>query len=473
MSKENNDALEQGKENAQVIENDEDLKDQELKSEKSDIEESKDTESKDEISKQTESTKDGESDTEKPSGSPKFLIAEIVIAVVAIGFIIFALVINNKGNNSVSGNNASGNNASDNMANTLPGSGAAEIDNSILYEDIPAIPNIAKFNEMTEEEAKAAVADNTMLQFTTSDGATLYIGNYTNQEYFLGETAVSENDIDEFIAEEILSNFAEMTETDHTTVSQNDVVSANFVGKLDGVAFDGGSAENVEITIGAGGYIPGFEDGFIGMSVGETKDVPITFPEDYGNTELAGKDVVFTFTVNEILGTMTYPEELTDEIVQQYFYDGSCTTVAECRDLAKEFIMTNNVWAFITENYYITSVSEDAVYQYYNAAMESQEQSAAQYGMSVADLLPLMGQTVEDLKQSTIMSASYTAIIYSICDAIASENGITVTDEDIAAFAADYGYPDVATLLATIDEKTVRDYLLQENVLDYLLTLMP
>lgn len=108
MSKENNDALEQGKENAQVIENDEDLKDQELKSEKSDIEESKDTESKDEISKQTESTKDGESDTEKPSGSPKFLIAEIVIAVVAIGFIIFALVINNKGNNSVSGNNASG-----------------------------------------------------------------------------------------------------------------------------------------------------------------------------------------------------------------------------------------------------------------------------------------------------------------------------------------------------------------------------
>lgn len=501
MSKENNDALEQEKENAQVIENDEALKDQEstdqeLEGQKSEEElkdaeseeepkdaesgdngsetmEEKDTESKDENAKQTESAKDGESDTEKPAGAPKLLIAEIIIAVVAIGFIIYALVISNRGNDSVSDNNAaSGNSTSNNAAGTLPGSDTAGIDNSILYEDIPAVPDIAELNQMTEEEAKAAVADNTMLQFTTSDGATLYLGNYNNQEYFLAETSVSENDIDEFITESILPDFGEMTETDHTTVSQNDVVSANFVGKLDGVAFDGGSAENVEITVGAGGYIPGFEDGFIGMSVGETKDVPVTFPEDYGNAELAGKDVVFTFTVNEILGTMTYPEELTDEIVQQIFYDGSCTTVAECRDLIKEIMTENNVWTFITENYYITSVPEETVYQYYNAEMASQEQQAAQYGMSVADLLPLMGQTVEDLKQSTIMNASYTAVLCTVCDTIASENGIAVTDEDIAAFAVEYGYPDVETLLSMIDEKTVRDYLLQENVLEYLMTLV-
>lgn len=488
MNKENNDALEQEKENAQVIENDADLKNQESKNEKSDNEESKSAESedkdsktqevkedisKDENSNHTELQKDGESDTEKPAGSPKFLIAEIIIAVVAIGFIIFALVISNKGKDSVSSNNAaSGNSASNNMANTLPGSGTTEIDNSILYEDIPAIPDITEFNQITEEEAQAAVADNTMLMFATADGASLYIGNYTNQEYFLEEVSVSENEIDDFISENILPDFGEFTETDHTVVSEYDVVSANFVGKLDGIAFDNGSAENVEITVGAGGYIPGFEDGFIGMSVGETKDVPVTFPEDYGNAELAGKDVVFTFTVNEILGTMVYPEELTDAIVQEIFYDGSCTTVAECRDMIREIMTENNVWNFVTENYYITSIPEETVHQYYNAEMAAQEQNAAQYGMSVADLLPLIGQTVEDLKQNALMNAGYTAILYSICDTIATENGISVSDEDIAAFAEESGY-SVETLLSMLDEKTVRDYLLQEKVLEYLLTLVP
>lgn len=466
MNKENNDALEQEKEDAQVIENDDEPKDNAVSS---DTDESKDNA----LSSDTDDTKDNTAspDDEKPSNSPKLLIAEIIIAVAAIGFIIFALASNNNGQDSVSGNlSTSGNIAS---GNTTPDAGADVIGNSILYEDIPALPDMAELNHMTEEEAQAAVADNTMLMFTTADGASLYIGNYTNQEYFQEETSVTETDIDDFISKNILPDFGEFSETDHAVIEEGDVISANFVGKLDGVAFDGGSAENVKITVGAGGYIPGFEDGFIGMAVGETKDVPLTFPESYGNAELAGKDVVFTFTVNEIIGSMTYPEELTDEMVQEIFYDGSYTTVAECRDFIKEIMTENNVWAFVTENYYITSIPEDTVYEYYNAEMASAEQQAAQYQMSVEDLLPLMGETVEGFKQSTLTNACYTAILYSICDIIASENGLAVTDEDIGAFAAEYGYTDAATLLSMIDEKTVRDYLIQSKVLDHLISLLP
>lgn len=443
MSKENNDALKQEKEDAQVIENDDETTDN-----------------------------DASTDEETPSGSPKILIAEIIIAVAAIGFIIFALIINNKGQDSVSGNNT----ASDNIVasgNTVPNTEDTTFDNSILYENIPAIPDMAELNHITEEEAKAAVEDNTMLEFTTADGASLYVRNYTNQEYFISETSVSETDIDNFISENILSKFGETTEADHTVVSKNDVISANYVGKLDGVAFDGGTANNVQITVGAGGYIPGFEDGFIGMEAGETKDVPITFPENYGNAELAGKDVVFTFTVNEILGTMVYPEELTDEIVQTIFYDGSYTTVAECRDLVKELMIENNVWNFITENYYITSVPEDSIYRYYNEEMASQEQMAAQYGMSVEDLLSYYGMTIDDLKQDTMANACYTAILSSICDTLATENGISVTDEDITAFAVEYGYSDAAALLSVIDEETVKAYLIQDKISDYLVSLLP
>lgn len=445
MSKENDDALEQEKENAQVIETDDESKDN-----------------------------TASPDTEKTSGSPKLLIAEIVIAVAAIGFIIFALVTNNRGQDSVSGNTApSGNIVSDVYDNTVPDAGTTTIDNSILYEDIPAIPDMAEFNLMTEEEAKSAVADETMLLFTTADGASLYIGNYTNSDYFIEENTVSETEIDDFITENILHDFGEFTETDHTVVGEGDVISANFVGKLNGVAFDRGSAENVEIIVGAGGYVPGFEEGFIGMAAGESKDVPVTFPEGYGNAELAGQDVVFTLTVNEIMGTMIYPEELTDEMVQEIFYDGSYTTVAECRDLIRELMIEDKVWTFVTENYYITSIPEETVYQYYNAEMDSQAQAAAQYMMSVEDMLPLMGQTVDDLKQSTITNACYTAILNSICDTIATENGITISDEDIAAFATEYGYPDVDTLLSMIDENTIKEYLIQEKVLEYLVSLLP
>lgn len=469
MSKENNDALEQEKEDAQVIENDDETTD-------NDTSASADDSTDNDTSASADKTTDNDvsADEEKPSGSSKILIAEIIIAVAAIGFIIFALISNNKGQDSVSGNTAlSGNTSTDDYGNPVPDTGVATFDNSTLYENIPAIPDMAELNYMTEDEAKAAVEDNTMLVFTIADGASLYVGNYTNQEYFISETSVSEKDIDDFISESILPDFGEFTETDHTVVSQNDVISANFAGKLDGVAFDGGTAENVEITVGAGGYIPGFEDGFIGMAVGETKDVPVTFPEDYGNSELAGKDVVFTFTVNEILGTIVYPEELTDEMVQMIFYDGSYTTVAECRDLIKELMIENNVWNFVTENYYITSIPEDTIYHYYNQEMASQEQLAAQYGMSVEDLLPYYGMTIDDLKQDTMANACYTVILSSICDTLATENGISVSDEDIAAFAIEYGYSDTAALLSMIDEETVKDYLIQEKISDYLISLLP
>lgn len=468
MSKENNDDIEQEKEDAQVIEKKEEEKDNETTDEevKEKDNDTNDADTQNEASDSSEATENDEADSENPSGSKKILIVEIVIAIAAIGFIIFALVSNNIGNDSVSDNTAV-------SGNTVPNAGTATIDNSILYEDIPAIPAIGEFNQITEEEAQAAVTDGTMLQLTTADGASLYIGNYDNRDYFLEQTSVSESDIDDFIAENILSNFSEVTETDHTVVSANDVISANFVGKLDGVAFENGSAENEEIIVGAGGYIPGFEEGFIGMAVGETKDVPITFPENYGH-DLGGKDVVFTLTVNEIIGTMTYPEELTDEIVQQFFYDGSCTTVTECRELVKDLLTENNVWGFVTDNYYISAVSEEAVYEYYNEEMAMQEQSAAQYGMSLTDLLSLMGQSMEDLKQSTIMDAGYTAILYSICDAIATKEGIAVSDEDIASLASEYGYSDdVETFLSMMGEKVVREYLLQQKVLDYLISLVP
>lgn len=84
------------------------------------------------------------------------------------------------------------------------------------------------------------------------------------------------------------------------TVQKGDVAVIDFEGKKDGVAFEGGSAKGFSLNIGSGHFIPGFEEGVVGMKKGETKDLNLTFPKEYNNAELAGKDVVFTVTVHEI-----------------------------------------------------------------------------------------------------------------------------------------------------------------------------
>ena len=84
------------------------------------------------------------------------------------------------------------------------------------------------------------------------------------------------------------------------SVISGDVAVIDFEGKKDGVAFEGGTAKGFSLNIGSGQFIPGFEDGVIGMKKGETKDLNLTFPKEYNNADLAGKDVVFTVTVQEI-----------------------------------------------------------------------------------------------------------------------------------------------------------------------------
>ncbi|MCQ2448917.1 MAG: FKBP-type peptidyl-prolyl cis-trans isomerase [Clostridia bacterium] len=83
-------------------------------------------------------------------------------------------------------------------------------------------------------------------------------------------------------------------------VETGDVANIDYTGKKNGVAFEGGTAQGYNLTIGSGTFIPGFEDGLVGVKVGATVDLDLTFPENYGSEELAGAAVVFTVKVNSI-----------------------------------------------------------------------------------------------------------------------------------------------------------------------------
>lgn len=98
-----------------------------------------------------------------------------------------------------------------------------------------------------------------------------------------------------------IQSFDFYTKVTEGKLKKGDVANINYVGKLNGVAFDGGSADNQELELGSNTFIPGFEDGLIGVEIGKTVDLNVTFPKDYGNTELAGKAVVFTVKVNHVV----------------------------------------------------------------------------------------------------------------------------------------------------------------------------
>ena len=126
---------------------------------------------------------------------------------------------------------------------------------------------------------------------------------------------VTDEDVSTYISENILSNYTETQEVTDRAAADGDTVNIDYVGTVDGVEFDGGSAEGYDLTLGSGTFIEGFEEQIVGHTPGESFDVTVTFPEDYLATDLAGKEAVFATTLNYIAETVT--PELTDDFVKE------------------------------------------------------------------------------------------------------------------------------------------------------------
>ena len=144
------------------------------------------------------------------------------------------------------------------------------------------------------------VADEELeVNFTFVTEPAVKLGEYKNLKVKKAAVKVAKEEVQNKI-DALLKNYAELVVKEEGSVENGDVAVIDFEGFKDDVAFDGGKGENYSLEIGSNTFIPGFEDGVIGMKKGETKDLNLTFPEDYGSSELAGAAVVFKVTVNEI-----------------------------------------------------------------------------------------------------------------------------------------------------------------------------
>lgn len=286
---------------------------------------------------------------------------------------------------------------------------------------------------------------------------------------------VTDEQVDDVIDSILQANPVEITDRK----SQNgDTVNIDYVGTVDGEEFEGGSAEAYDLLLGSGSFIDDFEAQLEDHAAGDEVEVNVTFPEDYASTDLAGKDAVFTVTINKI----TAPAELTDEFVQSYA-DTEATNVEEFRAEQKaeiEKYMQLNLQDQIRSDALNTLVAEsvfepseemlDYMEKYVINSMVMQYQM---YGMGLADVLNMYGMTVEDFKTEMSSMAAENVKYEMAIAKIAAEEGIDASAQVLEAFAAEYSELmgttyTVENLNESFGEQEVKDAAVQNEVLKVL-----
>jgi trigger factor len=145
------------------------------------------------------------------------------------------------------------------------------------------------------------------------------LGQYKGVEVLKTDTTVTDEDLDNRIKQEQQKNSRTITLEDDQAAEKDDTLTLDYEGKIDGEAFEGGTAKDQRLKLGSNTFIPGFEDQLIGVKTGETKEVKVTFPEDYHAEDLKGKDAVFTCTVHKI--ERTELPEVDDEFAADAGFD--------------------------------------------------------------------------------------------------------------------------------------------------------
>ncbi len=168
-------------------------------------------------------------------------------------------------------------------------------------------------------EIKSVDDSGVELNFTFITKPKVSIKKYKGLNIKKEEVEVTKEEIDHEI-HHILERYSELKTKENGTVNNGDVAIIDFEGKKDGVPFEGGKADNYELEIGSGTFIPGFEEQLIGMHQNEEKDIKVTFPDDYPAPELKGQEVTFTVKVNEVKEKVE--RELDSELFEDLAMEG-------------------------------------------------------------------------------------------------------------------------------------------------------
>lgn len=318
---------------------------------------------------------------------------------------------------------------------------------SVFYEDginllFPEIwPEVTKTEELNvvgnPSIADLNVDENGNLVLTVEAG--LYpevtLGQYKGIEAEKDAVEVTDEEVDAEVKK--LADRNSTVETVERPIADGDTAVIDFEGFDNGVAFEGGKGEDYSLKIGSGTFIPGFEEQLIGMSAGDEKEINVTFPEDYGAAELAGKPVVFKVKVKEVKATNT--PELDDEFAKDV--SETADTLEELRKELKEKLLKektdsaeaafkNAVMQKAIDN--MTAVIPEAmVEEQLDNIMQQYSMSMQQSGFSLEQYAQMMGTTVQGVRDSQRASAMSQIQNTLLLEKVAEVENIEISAEQI------------------------------------------
>ena len=247
---------------------------------------------------------------------------------------------------------------------------------------------------------------------------------------------VEDEEIEERIQQELKAASRSIEVTDRT-VDYNDTVNRDYAGTVDGVAFEGGTAQGQTLNIGSGQFIPGFEEQMVGMAIGEEKDLQVKFPEQYHAENLAGKDAVFHVKVNSI--TYTEVPELDDDFAQDKGFDTVDEYRADVRKQLEERAQRN--YDVTVENALVEAASANAKVEIPAAMVEEQvnyilrdmEYRMMMQGLNMQMYLQYTGQTREQLAEQYKGQGEERAKYELVMEAIRKAEALEPTEEEVDA----------------------------------------
>lgn len=284
--------------------------------------------------------------------------------------------------------------------------------------------------------------------------------------------AVTQEEVDAYILEVRNTNKERVLKSADEVVANGDIVIIDYVGTIDGVAFAGGTGYSQELEIGSGQFIDGFEDGLIGAKKGETRVLKLQFPIDYWELEMAGKEVQFEVTVYSI--AMQIAPEYNDELVKK-ITNGTYSTTDEFTGFARgilseerkynavmDYLVTNTNFTKMNDDYLAAALNFEKLYYSNMWGYETVEELEADFGAEESTVLwTMLEKYIRREEQERI-------ILYNV----AKENDLVLTEEDFTKRATEYAQESgmtLAQLLEVQDEEALRQSMLMEVALDYLL----
>ncbi|MBR3357048.1 MAG: trigger factor [Solobacterium sp.] len=327
-----------------------------------------------------------------------------------------------------------------------------------------------------DSNLKSVSEDGVELAFTVKVEPEAELKDLSDVKYEVKLEEVTDKDIENEI-NRIRERYAENEEVEGPA-EEGDTVDINYVGKKDGVPFEGGSANDYKLKLGSHTFIPGFEEGLIGAVKGEEKELTLKFPEDYHSADLAGADVVFEVTVNDV--TRQVLPEVNEEFVEdqnipnvdtvEQFREHIRTRLTDTAKRNAEAAAENDMMEAFAAAVDV-EVPEEMIEEEANSQVQQQATQLQQYGMSLSGYLQMLGQTAEQFKESFREQAEKTNRVRLGLKALAKREGFVASDEELEKKfqeIADMYNMAVDQVKQYVQRETLRQDLANEKAIEFL-----